>query len=557
MEIQPINFIADDIRKNLDNRENQTFIESIFSKSLKDLSEELKSNNSTEFEEFLAVNMLQKLCDNDEINLGSIDYFTELNSIVNQNEELKKECYFHLDSCLRKYINETINVIELFTLAQIAVRVYKFNNELNEAFICVENQTAFLYIKHLTDSSDFNDEENTLVRAKNLKKLAKLGYDIALTAMLFNREVVENIEERIQSHISGAIPIINFQNYYKIIAYMKCTKIDESEIYKLTEIENELLRFSEKEPKNYSKIMEFEKFSMIENKIDLSKLAKNVGPTKVENNRYYSLKVSSGHFNQNLVIIKEYELNLNLQENERKLSINRIYDEAKYLQYLEEKKMNSELITLKFHGLNTTDANKILLVHEGIFNNLDEHIEKLKNLNKKIEENELYHLTNDLLQIFNYLENLNIYHQNISLKSINNYGHQLKISDFSYAVVNENSSLDLNESLERQNYYWPEMVKGSIKKFGKQDTFALGIVLLIIALPDLREMLGKIPKTQEFLNESIKLIPYDWLKKLLRNMLTLECSERYRFKNLCIKPKEMDVTRSSISSRSSNSSRRG
>ena len=377
-----------------------------------------------------------------------------------------------------------------------------------------------------------------------------MNFDLSLIAEVFNDGIVQFIQKNINTRNEGLKPEGDIQNEFKIVENMRCTKMGKSEINKLNELEQSLLVFAPKEPKNYKFIKEFENFEYSETSLDLPNLKKNEDPIKVENNRYFSLKVFKGLYNKKPAIIKQYELNTNLQENEKALVENRITNEAKCLKYLAGKELDSEFKTLKFYGLNKTDINKYTLVHKGYAKDFEDMIKE--SINISITEDFLWNLITGLLKTFVDLENLNIYYQNISLKMMINNDGKIIIPDLSYAVIKEDCELDLNENLERQNFYWQEMVNGSKNKFGKQDVFALGIVILKLANPHL----GNIEKTQEFLNASIEDLPYDWLKTLLKKMLTLECSERCRFKNLNVIANKINQTRSSVSSQSSTGSKR-
>ena len=550
MEIQPIEYILNDIRSNITRNDNSDFIKKIYSKSLKDLSDGLKLNNSTGFKEFVAVNMLEKLSSHDKVDLENIDYLTELHDALFYNQDLKRKCYYYLSSCLCSYILETTDITQLFKLAKITTKVYQLCNEYEDSFICIENQAALLYYDYLIEFNETVKEERVLESVKYLKNITKLSYDVALTAEVFNEGIVQFIQKKIDDRKERLKPDGDIQNEFKIIEKMRCTKIGESEINKLNELEQSLLVFAPKEPKNYKFIKEFENFEYNMTSFDLPKSEEKPDLIKEENNRYFTLKVFRRTWKNKRYIIKEYELNIDLQQKEKLLVENRITKEAKCLQYLAGKELNSEFQTLKFYGLNKTD-NKFTLTHEGYAKDLEDMI-KDSIVNVSFTEDFLLGTISRLLKTFVDLENLNIYYQNISLKILINNEGKIIIPDLSYAVIKEECDLDLNDNLERQNFYWEEMVNGSKNKFGKQDVFALGIVILKLVNP----YLGNIKKTQEFLNTSVEDLPYESIKTLLRKMLTLECRERYSFKNLNVISNQISQTRSALSSQSSTGSKR-
>ena len=168
METHPIYNILNDIRSSISIRDDSVFIDNIYSKSLRDLSDRLKSNNSTGFKEFIALSMLEKLTNLDKIDLENIDYFTELHEILFDNQDLKRKCYYYLSSCLCSYILETTDITQLFMLAKIAAKVYKFSNEFQEAFILIENQAALFYYDYIIELNETGKEETALEGVKYL-----------------------------------------------------------------------------------------------------------------------------------------------------------------------------------------------------------------------------------------------------------------------------------------------------------------------------------------------------------------------------------------------------
>ena len=538
--------------KALSERVNQSeeseFLKTYLTWPFDKLHNKLAFATDVELKNLVAVIMLEKL-GIDEVDQNNIGLFKPIYEVISKDEYLKTSCYSYLDSYLRMHILETTSIEDLCKLAKIAVRVKEFDSELEEAFISIENQAASLSSNILYEIMDNHEEKPLMIGAKCLKKLSNLSYDMESTAEVIIHGAVEFIQERNNFRNENLNMERNVQNDYKIINDLLETKISDPYKNILIEIKEKLSLIEPEVPeinsknearKIYNRPVNFEVFELNhqELKIDMKLMKKNNKLNK-RNFENFTVVETEGLYDKIPAIIREYSLNCPDASRKREIQ-DKISIEAKCIKYLSERKQVSILNNLKFY-YEIIDQNTFHLVQ--VFFKAKRLSLFRNTLKNTINQELLISIVQNIINAFNELENLNIFHQNISLDSILFDDYKITIIDFYYAVLTKTSyRLEISEDQKRQLYYWPDMVEKSTNQPGKMDRFALGLVILQLADHNLTDI-----SHRPNIYSSLDNLSIGWLKELLNKMINLDFDENYSFKNLDTKMQEISATHSSIS----------
>lgn len=196
----------------------------------------------------------------------------------------------------------------------------------------------------------------------------------------------------------------------------------------------------------------------------------------------------------------------------------------------------------KFYG-QFFDHSKVYIAMEYHSRTLMQVISEYKNQGTKLPDHYIIRCTTSLLNDFNFLESLNIFHQDIKPHNIlvTDDTWQLKIIDFSVSHMKNQDDASImptgiNPIQGTKGYMAPELEenlknnekKGKFRR-NKADVFSLGITLLqMYTLEDLYTL--NLRENNGRLMEKVKIVSIEWLKTLLYNMLREDYHQRPSFK---------------------------
>ena len=535
--------ILDDLLRRVNQAGDPEFLQSYLALPFDQLSTRLKNETNEDLQQFVAVIILQKL-GNEAENIENIDLFTLVHNVIVKDERLKAECYEPLDTFLTKYTFETQSVEDLYKLGLIAAKIKELKPELEEAYMCVENQAASLYYDSLIDVMENRNEETALIGAKYLEKFSKLGFDVELTAEIFSNGVIEFILDRNGFRENEKKIVNNVQKDYEILNYLLDTKMSEVDHNAVTDCKNKLGEIGPEESKNkdkYERIRPklFKAFEIgnKDAKIDKSlvKIENQIKQLKFPD---FTVNFSKVLYNNKRAIMKEYILNI--QDPSRKREIeDKIAIEAKCMKYLSETEANRSFFKYLNFFYENVDSNYTCLIQP--YQSQKTLSEYRRVLSANMPSLTIKKIVYHIIKAFNELENNNIYHQNISFDSIMIDELQITVVDFYYAVhQKENYCLENDQNQARNQYYWPSKREESKGEPGKMDVFALGLVILQFFDINFTDV-----SNEKEVYDALDKIEAEWLKSLLQDMLEKDIKKRFSFKNLGPWMEEISVTLSS------------
>ena len=263
---------------------------------------------------------------------------------------------------------------------------------------------------------------------------------------------------------------------------------------------------------------------------------------------FYELRVKKYEFtdeeNQKLIICaKVYKIYDSIQKDQIKNKINK---EIEYYQKLSER-ASDENCFLKYYWTINLEK-KIYLCMEYHQKSLEKKIESLAQNNSKLNDNLLELLVHHMIKSFELLDGLNLYHRDIKPQNfLFTTDDRLKIIDFGESETKDKDESTTNFSLQKdvkdmkvvgtKSYMAPELRKGYDNKQESvkgsraiADVYSLGMTILRMAT--CKEILNlNLEESQSQLEEFINTnVSQDWLKDLLKKMLTYDFTKRPRFR---------------------------